>query len=195
MEVITIGHSNKNNIVIPDSLVSRHHLQIILEDNGNYRLADFGSANGTFVNGNKISGEVSLNPTDVVKIGNTTLPWKVYFFQLRQDMMPQQPLPMVEPSHVKARIKIKTGFFLLAFLFLFCSPVVEFNGQKNRFSWGTRSFDLPEGEYHVSTYVPYLFWRRCGENSVKVKAKAGGVTKISFRAPLIVFAKGSIKIL
>jgi hypothetical protein len=61
--------------------VSGHHLQIIQDDTGNFRLADFGSTNGTYVNGSKINREISLNPTDVVRIGNTTLPWESYFIQ------------------------------------------------------------------------------------------------------------------
>ncbi|MDR2065261.1 MAG: FHA domain-containing protein, partial [Prevotellaceae bacterium] len=58
MKVITIGRKPENSVVINDPLVSRHHLQIIQDDSGNFRLADFGSKNGTFVNGKRISGEV-----------------------------------------------------------------------------------------------------------------------------------------
>jgi pSer/pThr/pTyr-binding forkhead associated (FHA) protein len=79
MKVITIGRSSQNDVVISDSKVSRHHLQIIQDDYGNFRLADFGSKNGTFVNGTKISGEITLSSNDVVRIGNTTVAWKQYF--------------------------------------------------------------------------------------------------------------------
>jgi hypothetical protein len=79
MKVITIGRDSSNEVVINDDKVSRNHLQIIQDDLGNFRLADFGSINGTFVNGNKVSGEVSLNPDDSLRIGDTTLPWKDYF--------------------------------------------------------------------------------------------------------------------
>jgi hypothetical protein len=79
MKVITIGRSPENNIVIGDPKVSRHHLQIILDDYGNFRIADFGSSNGTFVNGRRIFGEATLNPDDIIRIGDTTLPWRSYF--------------------------------------------------------------------------------------------------------------------
>jgi len=79
MKVITIGRSSENDVVINDNKVSRHHLQIIQDDYGNFRLSDFGSANGTFVNGRKISGEITLSSNDIVRIGNTTVPWKGYF--------------------------------------------------------------------------------------------------------------------
>jgi hypothetical protein len=79
MKVITIGRGEGNNIVINDSLVSRSHCQIIKDNNGNYRLIDNNSANGTCVIGVKRHGEVRLNQSDIVRIGNTTLPWQTYF--------------------------------------------------------------------------------------------------------------------
>ncbi|MDR2834624.1 MAG: FHA domain-containing protein [Bacteroidales bacterium] len=79
MKVFTIGRDSDNNIVINDSKVSRHHLQIIQDDRGNFRLSDFGSTNGTYVNGNKISGEININQNDEICIGDTKLDWKNYF--------------------------------------------------------------------------------------------------------------------
>jgi hypothetical protein len=79
MKIITIGRSSGNSVVINDSLVSKSHCQIIKDDNGSYRLIDNNSTNGTFINGVKRHGEVRLNRSDIVRIGNTTLPWQSYF--------------------------------------------------------------------------------------------------------------------
>lgn len=79
MKVITIGRSWRNDIVIEDPLVSRHHLQIIEEDSGQYLIQDMGSRNGTFVNGNLISNPSKLAKSDIIRIGNTILPWLNYF--------------------------------------------------------------------------------------------------------------------
>jgi aspartyl protease family protein len=79
MKVITIGRHPRNDVAIHDSKVSRHHLQIIQDDAGNFRLADFGSTNGTFVNEAKVQGEVPLYLNDMIRIGQTVLPWKSYF--------------------------------------------------------------------------------------------------------------------
>lgn len=79
MEVITIGRDPRNDVVISDPSVSRHHLQIIRDDYGNFRLADFGSINGTFVNERRATGEIHLNPGDIIRIGDTVLPWYGYF--------------------------------------------------------------------------------------------------------------------
>lgn len=78
MKVITIGRSSENSIVINDAKVSRTHLQLVQNDNGVCAVVDLNSANGTFVNSQKITGEVRLQPHDVIRIGNTTLPWQEY---------------------------------------------------------------------------------------------------------------------
>lgn len=78
MKIIKIGRSSSNDIVVNDGKVSRMHCQIIKDDSGNYQLVDTNSENGTFVNGLRRS-EVSLNQSDIVRIGNTTLPWQTYF--------------------------------------------------------------------------------------------------------------------
>lgn len=79
MKVVTIGRSTQNDVVINDPYVGRNHLQIIQKDDGCFYVADFGSKNGTYINGRKVQGEVRLSSTDVVRIGNTTLPWRSYF--------------------------------------------------------------------------------------------------------------------
>jgi len=47
MKSITIGRSSENDVVIPDGCAGRKHCQIIQDDNGNYRLIDLQSQNGT----------------------------------------------------------------------------------------------------------------------------------------------------
>ncbi len=79
MKVITIGRSTENDVVINDPKVSRHHFQVIQHDDGHYTLSDFGSTNGTYVNGQKIRGEVYLHENDIVRVGNTTVPWRLHF--------------------------------------------------------------------------------------------------------------------
>ena len=102
MKVITIGRSTQNDVVINDPYVGRNHLQLIQKDDGAFYVVDFGSKNGTYVNGNKVHGEVRLSSSDIVRIGNTTLPWKSYFpditaYQETIDYVP------VESKHRKSR--------------------------------------------------------------------------------------------
>ena len=79
MKIITVGRETNNDIAIPDSFVGRHHLQLIKDESGAYFVRDLNSTNGTFVNGQRIQGEVALDEQDVIRIGNTTLPWISYF--------------------------------------------------------------------------------------------------------------------
>jgi len=70
-ERATIGRGSDNHIQLADELVSRHHAEILPEGDG-FVLRDTESANGTFVNGQRIQ-EATLSPGDTVKIGETTL--------------------------------------------------------------------------------------------------------------------------
>ena len=90
MKVITIGRNSQNNVKINDPKVSRHHCQIVQYDNGSYGIVDFGSTNGTYVNGQRIFGEVRLNPNDVVRIGSNTLQWRRYFNSVDSPIYPQK---------------------------------------------------------------------------------------------------------
>ena len=78
MKVVTIGRDAGNDVVINDSKVSRHHTQIVSE-NGNFRIVDMNSTNGTFVNDRKINGETMLYPGETVRVGDTILQWQSYF--------------------------------------------------------------------------------------------------------------------
>jgi DNA-binding NtrC family response regulator len=67
----TIGRSPSCEIPLEDDLVSRRHAQITLRD-GKAWLRDLRSRNGTLVNGERVSGEVALQPGDQVRVGTTT---------------------------------------------------------------------------------------------------------------------------
>ena len=99
MIVKTVGRSQENNIVITDEKVSRTHLQMVQDDNGNVSVIDLGSTNGTYVNGIRITGETHLKASDEVRIGNTILPWQGYFppKQASISVDPITPSPTPKP--------------------------------------------------------------------------------------------------
>lgn len=70
-DVINIGRSRDNQIVIDDRSVSRYHLQLRLRF-GRYTLFDTQSQGGTFVNNVRIKEHI-LQAGDVIQIGNTLL--------------------------------------------------------------------------------------------------------------------------
>lgn len=81
MKVVSIGRRSSNDVVVNDSLVSREQHCLITEENGHYYIFDSNSTNGTYVNGTRIPNAVKtrLHRTDVVRIGNSVLPWQSYF--------------------------------------------------------------------------------------------------------------------
>lgn len=95
MKIIKIGRSPINDVVVNDSLVSIAHCQIIQDDHGNFHLIDTNSTNGTYVNGvYKSNTEVILNKSDIIRVGNTTLPWQSYFsIEKANTRQPQQKRP------------------------------------------------------------------------------------------------------
>ncbi len=66
---LTLGRANDNNIYLKDPFVSKKHLKIT-EDEGDYYLEDLNSANGTFLNDERIQDVVKLDSGDVIKVGN-----------------------------------------------------------------------------------------------------------------------------
>lgn len=71
---ITIGRATDNDVVVDNSLASRHHAMIQKIKNV-YFLKDLGSTNGTFLNGAKLPGDkyVKLQSGDKITIGNMSL--------------------------------------------------------------------------------------------------------------------------
>lgn len=67
-DAVTIGREAGNGIVINDAEVSRKHSQLTLQG-GKYILTDIGSTNGTFVNGQRITGQHVLLPGEVISLG------------------------------------------------------------------------------------------------------------------------------
>lgn len=63
-----IGRHPECDIVLELNAVSRQHAQI-LRDGDRYCVEDMGSRNGTFVNGKKVKGRITLKQHDRIKIG------------------------------------------------------------------------------------------------------------------------------
>jgi hypothetical protein len=72
--VITIGRKSENSIVLPndDLKASRYHCTITFED-GKFVLQDVGSANGTFLNDQRIEQPETLKNGDTIAVGSTNI--------------------------------------------------------------------------------------------------------------------------
>jgi hypothetical protein len=67
-EQLVIGRDASNSIAINDAEISRKHSRLTFQG-GKYVIEDLGSTNGTFVNGQRLAGQVVLKPGDVVSLG------------------------------------------------------------------------------------------------------------------------------
>jgi len=68
-EGLTLGRRGDNDIVIKDPYVSKDHFQIV-KDEDEYFLEDLNSANGTYLNGERIQDVVPLKDGDRIRVGN-----------------------------------------------------------------------------------------------------------------------------
>lgn len=69
---ITIGRQEGNTIRLTERNVSRRHARL-LRNNGSVQVEDLGSYNGIRLNGEKVSGRVSVNDGDLIQIGDYDL--------------------------------------------------------------------------------------------------------------------------
>ncbi len=65
---IFLGRGNENQIILKDPYISKKHLKIV-EDEGNYYLEDLNSANGTYLNGDRVMDVVELKNGDRIRVG------------------------------------------------------------------------------------------------------------------------------
>jgi pSer/pThr/pTyr-binding forkhead associated (FHA) protein len=71
---LKIGKSLSNELVIDDSGIDPHHLELFCDEYGNVFITDLKSTNGTFVNDKALDGFKLLVAGDMVRLGKT------YFF-------------------------------------------------------------------------------------------------------------------
>ncbi|MDX2161633.1 MAG: FHA domain-containing protein [bacterium] len=69
-DIITLGRDITNDIVINDPEVSRHHMRMT-RGPGGFTIEDLGSTNGTFVNGQRVTGARPLRNGDMIGLGET----------------------------------------------------------------------------------------------------------------------------
>jgi hypothetical protein len=97
-DLLTLGRDITNDITINDPEVSRHHLRITRGTDG-YTIEDLGSTNGTFINGQRLTGSRALNRGDMIGLGETvTLTYDVMRPQQQPSTPPQYSQPQQPPN-------------------------------------------------------------------------------------------------
>ena len=67
-ETTTVGRVSDNAFEIPESSVSSHHAEIVRRG-ADVFVRDLNSTNGTFINGEQITGESILKPGQILRLG------------------------------------------------------------------------------------------------------------------------------
>lgn len=69
---MSIGRSSRNDMCICDRFASRFHAELKCEGDQVF-LSDADSANGTYLNGQRVSAPMLLRPGDLIRIGETEI--------------------------------------------------------------------------------------------------------------------------
>lgn len=118
MKIIKIGKEVDNDMIIEgDPSVSRYHIQLFIDDEGNVFVTDCNSTNGTYINGQRINESIKLETYDVLKIANTIINWK----QLLQENVDlkeayetfQDKLSIPEEHPIKQKKTIEKNYLII----------------------------------------------------------------------------------
>ena len=85
---VRIGRGRENDLVFPESGISRHHAEIIATSRG-HEIFDLGSSNGTLVNGTTVSRTI-LSTGDVIVIGGNRISYEANDAEALPEVPPQR---------------------------------------------------------------------------------------------------------
>ena len=100
-QCFVVGRRQGSNMVVADKRMSREHFEIQRLD-GQWKLKDLGSSNGTWVNEIRID-EVNLQNGDIVEAGDTRFMVSIY-------NQPSSPRDLSQPGSRKNRRVIRRLF-------------------------------------------------------------------------------------
>lgn len=104
MKTVVLGRFPECNVVLEHPSISRKHAQLTL-DQQSLKLTDLGSRNGTFVNRERISGEVTLKQGDSLLLGEVEVDLTPYFAELAKGSV--DPLPASDATRVCSAVELR----------------------------------------------------------------------------------------
>ena len=99
LDKTTIGRVEDNTFPIPEASISSHHCEVLLRGT-DIVIHDLNSTNGTFINGQQVTGEAVLKPGQILRLGQVEIRLEDASAQKNQPKkLPDQT--MVIPQGVK----------------------------------------------------------------------------------------------
>lgn len=96
-------------------------------------------------------------------------------------------------TRLDAAITVTAKFFPLSFFFAFVKPNIVLDDQETvAGTWGANTIPVAPGTHRVHVHTPYLLPARVGPAEVVVDVPPGQNVQMEYKAPLIVWAKGSL---
>lgn len=107
---VTIGRHADNLVVLSDPLVSRHHATLFWQG-GAYLVRDLGSANGTYLDDQRITGTHPLRDGAVLRLGNTIFDVRLPPAAVGAETMEATAYPEATPA-ARSALPIIVGLLL-----------------------------------------------------------------------------------
>lgn len=94
-ERLSVGRTKENNLAIEDPSLSKYHASLLLDRDANLQVADTGSTNGTFVNGERIAYGKAMAVTvrDKVRFGLVEAAFELDAKPVVTEVLPETPRP------------------------------------------------------------------------------------------------------
>ena len=100
---VNIGRADYNDLVIADPSVSTTHAKLQRRDDV-WVLTDLGSTNGTYVEGEPVTGETALTPGTTIRFGDVAALFEPHDDPAPPPKPPAAALPVEEPSPVEVEV-------------------------------------------------------------------------------------------
>jgi pSer/pThr/pTyr-binding forkhead associated (FHA) protein len=110
--IISIGRQPDNDIIISETYISAIHAQLIMDTEGQWFIHDLESTNGTFVNGDRISGSARISENDQILIGGSVLSWQHIYQQYKKPSPEKQPAVKKYFSYLAGAAAVMIVFIL-----------------------------------------------------------------------------------